>query len=265
MNIILRELRANRKALIIWCVAMTLFVAVGMVKYSGFANMGEEVNELMASLPEALQKAFGLGSINLTEVGGYYSMFFIYFMLIAGIHASLLGSTIISKEVRDKTADFLMVKPVTRTQVITSKIIAALINVIILNFVTCLSSILFVQYYNTGDSITNLIIQMNASLLIIQLIFLSLGLFISALTRTSKKATSISTAVLLTAYFLSIAISIYEDISFLGYLTPFYYFDAEAIMLGEGIEMIYLFIAIVIIAISIPITYHQYRNKDLHV
>lgn len=265
MNIILRELRANRRALIIWCVAMILFVAVGMVKYSGFANMGEEVYELMASLPEAMQKAFGLGTINLTEVGGYYSMFFIYFTLIAGIHASLLGSTIISKEVRDKTADFLMVKPVTRTKVITSKIIAALINVIILNIVTCLSSILFVQYYNTGESITRLIIQMNASLLVIQVVFLSLGLLISALTKTSKKASSISTAILLATYFLSIAISIYEDISFLGYLTPFYYFDATSIMLGEGIEIIYLLLAIIIIAICIPITYHRYQYKDLHV
>lgn len=263
MNIISREMRANRKALIIWCVSMILLITIGMIKYQGFASMGEEANELMNNLPEVMKRIFGIGDINLTDIGGYYSIFYMYFALIAGIHAILLGASIISKEERDKTADFLLIKPIKRKQIVTSKIIASLLNIIILNIVTCVTSIIFVSKVNKGDSITSYIFKIMATLLVIQIVFFSIGLMISSLTKTAKKASSISTGVLLSTYILSMAISMYDKIEFLGYIIPFYYFDAKAILITGEIQSIYLLLSAIIIVVGIFITYNRYEYRDI--
>ncbi|MCM1989861.1 ABC transporter permease subunit [Oceanirhabdus seepicola] len=264
MNIVLRELKANRKALIIWCISMFLFISMGMIKYSGFSKMGSEVNKMMESLPKVMTSMFGINSIDLTSVGGYYSMFFIYFALIAGIHAIMLGATIISKEERDKTADFLMVKPIKRHKAVTSKLIAALINILILNIVTFIGSVVNVAYYNKGESITGEIFKITCTLLILQIVFLSLGLLFSSLTKTTKKATGLSTGVILAMYMLSLAIPLTDKLEFLGFITPFYYFDAKDIMLGHGIELIYVLISLIIVVFVTSLTYVFFNKKDIH-
>ncbi len=264
MNIVLRELKANRKALIIWCISMFLFIVMGMVKYSGFSKMGSEVNKMMESLPKVMTSMFGINSIDLTSVGGYYSIFFIYFTLIAGIHAIMLGATIISKEERDKTADFLMVKPIKRHKAVTSKLIAAFINVLILNIVTFVGSVVNVAFYNKGESISGEIFKITCTLLILQIVFLSLGLLFSSLTKTTKKATGLSTGVILAMYIISLAIPLTNKLDFFRFITPFYYFDAKDIMLGQGIEMIYVLISLIIVILATSLTYVFFNKKDLH-
>jgi len=161
MNIVLRELRANLKSLIIWSVSMVFLIAVGMVKYSGIAAVGQSANELFNQMPAAMKSILGMNYLDLTSISGYYGMFFLYFLLLGGTHAVMLGATIISKEERDKTADFIFVKPIARSRVITAKLIAVLINLVIFNLVTLLASVFFVAMYNKGEPINDQIHLLN--------------------------------------------------------------------------------------------------------
>ena len=124
MNILKRELKANLKPLIIWCVAQVFVILSGMMKYVGFAESGTDINELFAAMPEGLMKAFGISDVNIASVDGFYTVFFLYFMLLASIHAVMFGAVVISKEERDHSADFLFTKPVKRHIVVTYKFIA---------------------------------------------------------------------------------------------------------------------------------------------
>lgn len=263
MNIIIRELKANRKALIIWSVCIILFIVMGMAKFEGFAAMGEEADKLLSVYPEAMQKAFGLDSIKLTEIKGYYSIFYMYFVLIAGIHAAMLGANIISKEARDKTADFLMVKPVTRSYIITNKIIAGFINIIIINLAISITSIIYVNKYNTGESFIESMIGVMITLFINQCIFLSIGLALSAVTKSSKKASSISAGIIVAMYMLSIARDISDKVDFVKYVTPFAYFNAREIIRGNNIELLYVVLSIIIIIACIVVTYIKNQTKDI--
>ncbi|MCT4541960.1 MAG: ABC transporter permease [Vallitalea sp.] len=262
MNIVMRELRANRKSLIIWSGCIIVLIAMGMAKYQGFAALGEEADELLATLPEFMQKAFGFGTGKLTEIKNYYSIFYMYFVLMAGIHAVMLGATIILKEARDKTADFLMVKPITRTKIITSKIIAAFINIVIFNIVIGITSISFVSVYNKGESITGDIIRVMIALFIVQCIFLGIGFLISSLTKSAKKASSLSTTILLIMYFLSMARNISDKIDFVKYITPFAYFDAKLAMNGN-FDFLYIIISVIIVSIAFIITYINNQKRDI--
>ncbi|MGD9679010.1 MAG: ABC transporter permease subunit [Vulcanibacillus sp.] len=265
MNIILRELKANLKSLILWCIGGIILVYIGVMKYEAFADSNSNMGDVSESIPESIRIIFGFDKLNLTEIGGYYGIMFLYFVLMGTIHAVMLGAIIISKEERDQTADFLFVKPLTRKNIITSKLIAGTINIIVFNLTILFSSIIFVAKHNNGESLNGEIVNLMFALFILQLIFYSIGTGVSALTHSSRKATGISAAVLLGTYILSIAIDLYDKIDFLKYITPFKYFESKNIMFEGNIDFVYLVISLLVIVAATLVTYKGYERHDLHV
>ncbi len=146
MNIFLRELRANLKSLIIWSVIMVLLILVGVAKFAAFYNNPESL-QIMQAMPKAMLDAMNLRAFNLTTVIGFFGIMFVYFGLLGGIAAAMWGSDIISKEERDKTVEFSLVLPVSRSRVITAKALAALVNCVVFVLVTWVFSLLAVRSY----------------------------------------------------------------------------------------------------------------------
>jgi len=263
MNILVRELQANLKSLIIWSVSMIILIYAGMLKYSGFAAAGQSINDLFKQFPASVKAVLGLGELNITSVLGYYAVFYLYFLLLTGVHAVMLGTVIIAKEEHDKTADFLFVKPVMRSKIVTAKLIAVLINITILNLTTLVASVVFVEMFNTGPPITDKILHLMGSLLIFQLIFASIGAGIAALTRNIKKATSLSASVLLTAFIVSAAIDLYNKIDFLKYITPFKYFPAAEVIRTGTYAPLFLLLSLLLITLFTAITYYFMDKRDI--
>ena len=114
-------------------------------------------------MPAPLVEAFQFNAFNLTTITGFYGVMFAYFSLIATISAAMWGSDIISKEERDKTVEFLLTLPVTRSKVVTAKTLAALVNCIGLLLITWGASIVFSAKYNPGgDFYSFLTLEMEA-------------------------------------------------------------------------------------------------------
>lgn len=266
MNIILRELKANRKALIIWSVCMFLLVASGMAKYTAYTSgTGPSINELVKAMPFSIKALLGFGSFDMSAMSGYFALLFVYIELTAAIHAALLGAGIIAKEERDKTTEYLMIKPVSRAAIITSKLIAALINVIVINIVTLLSSLVMVAAYNKGKDISGEISVMMLSMFIVQLIFLSLGTVLAGCMRNPKASGSIATGILLIAYFVSKITDIVNNLSFLNLISPFKYFDLKNMVEGNGLNIGIVLLSLALVAVLSVLTYFFYQKRDLKV
>jgi ABC-2 type transport system permease protein len=261
----MREIKANRKALIIWSIGMILLIASGMGKYAGLSTSGQAINDFLAQMPESLKAIMGMGTFDLTKATGYYGVLFIYLAMMATIHAAMLGANIISKEERDKTAEFLFLKPISRNRIITSKLLASLVNIVIFNLVTFISSILMVQKYSKGEAVIGDITRLMIGMLILQLIFLSIGTAIAAKSKHPKTAPSLATGILLFTFILSIAIDLHSRIENLKYFTPFKYFDAKNLMYDRGFEPVYVILSAVIITILFRATYIFYISRDLKV
>jgi len=265
MNIFLREIKANTKSLILWSIGMFFMIISGMVKYSGFSASGQSMNEIMSQVPKSIRAVLGMGDFDLTKASGFYGMLYLYLLIMVTIHASMLGANIISKEERDKTTEFLMVKPVSRTGIITAKLLAALANVIILNIVTLALSISIVGQYSIGEEITGEILILMAGMFVLQLVFLFIGTGIAAASRNPHISASATTTVLLVSFILSAVIDMNSRLEGLKYLTPFKYFEAKNMMYGGGIDLVFILLSLAIIAILVGVTYVFYNKRDLNV
>jgi ABC-2 type transport system permease protein len=265
MNVFIKELKSHRKSLIYWSIGVFLMVASGMVKYESLSSSGQPMNEMLAGMPKSLLAILGIGDFDISTATGYYGLLFIYLLLMATIHAAMLGATIISKEERDKTTEFLFVKPISRQKVISAKLGAALLNIILLNLVTFLSSLALVRKYSDGEVVTGDIAITMAGMFILQLVFMVIGSSLAAMLKKSKTASSLATGILLLTYLLSVAIDLNERLEGLKYLTPFKYFEAKNIMYGGGLDSGYLVLSLFIIGVLTVSTYAFYKKRDLNV
>ena len=265
MNIFRQELKANRKALIIWSVCMFLLVVIGMAKYSSYSSDGQSINSVMANMPYSLKALFGMGSFDLSTVKGYFAVLFGYLELAVALHAVLLGTGIIAKEERDKTTEFLMVKPVSRTMVITAKLSAAIANVIILNLVSLVSSLAIVAAYNKGENVSDIILSTIFSMFVVQLIFLSFGMALSTIIKNSKSSGSVAAGVLVAAFVISRVTDLTNKLDGLNLLSPFKYFNLNDLISGKGFHVGFVILALVEIAAFYSATYAFYKRRELNI
>ncbi|MBM7613829.1 ABC transporter permease subunit [Alkaliphilus hydrothermalis] len=267
MNVFLREMKAHRKSLIFWSIGIVFMIAGGMGKYVGMSMAGSEqtMNDLMNSMPRAMKAIFGVGTLDLSKVSGFYGVLFLYLVLMGAIHACMMGANIISKEERDKTSEFLLVKPISRKTIISSKLMATLANIIIFNLVTLASSFIFVNQYGKGEKMTEDIVILMMGLFLLQLIFMSIGTAIAAISKKPTKAIGLSTGILMISFLLSIAIDMNSKIEPLKYFTPFKYFEAKNLMYGGGLEPVFVILSVGIITVLSIATYYFYQQRDMNV
>ncbi|HWQ80600.1 MAG TPA: ABC transporter permease subunit [Anaerovoracaceae bacterium] len=265
MNIFLRELKAYRKSLIIWSVAIFFMIVSSIGKFTAYAETGQSMNELLSQIPGSIKAVLGMGNFDLTKVSGFYGMLYLYLLLLAAVHAALIGANIISKEERDKTTEFLLVKPVSRTKVVTAKLLASLFNIVVFNLVTLSFSVVLMRKYADGEDITGEICILMVGMFILQLMFLVIGTATAAASRRPRSAASVATAILLVTFIISSAVNMNSNLESLKYITPFEYFKADKLLNSGGFEAVFLILSFVMIAVLVFVTYASYKKRDLNV
>ncbi len=263
MDIIKRELRANAKSLLIWSVVMVIFIIMMVSEFSAYYN-NPEMADILDAMPEAMMQAFSLSGNNLTTPSGFISLASIYFYLVLGVFAVLLGSNIISKEERDKTAEFFLTLPISREQVILSKWIAAIINCAVISTVTGLAIIVTMLKYDIDSDFYQFIFLLMFAVFMVQMIFLSIGMLLSSVLKRYKASGKVSASILMALYMVSVISALSSNLENLKYITPFKFFEPNKLLQNGQYEIEYVLITIAIIAVCMIGTFLVYPKRDLH-
>ncbi|MCB9134130.1 MAG: ABC transporter permease subunit [Anaerolineales bacterium] len=264
MNIFLRELKANFKSLIIWSVIVMLLIIVGTSKFAAFAG-DPEMLKILDTIPTAVMDAMNFSTFNLTTLTGFYGVMFVYFGLMAAISAAMWGSEIISKEERDKTVEFSLVLPVTRSKVITAKALAALVNCIAFVLITWGFSMVAVQSYKPDQAYYDFLALEMQAMFGIEMIFLAVGLLLGCAMKQYKLSGSTAVGIILVTYFMSIISAMQKDLDFLKYFTPFKYFDAGELYRTGKFDGSFLALSAGIIVVCLVAAYWAYNRRDLYI
>ena len=264
MNIIKRELRAHLRSLLIWCGSIIAFIFIMFSEFAGYYN-NPEMADVLDSMPKAMLDAFSISGANLTTVSGYTSIASVYIYLALGIYAALLGSSIIAKEERDKTAEFFLTLPVSRQRVIFGKLTAAVICNIGVNIATTAGIYGATMQYDKMADFDRFMFLLMFAIFIIQMIFLSIGMLLSAIMKRYRKSGTYATGLLLFLYVVSVFTSLSKDLENLKYLTPFKYFEASYIVRELSYDTVFVLISIGIITASIIGTFLIYPKRDLRI
>ncbi|OPZ94232.1 MAG: ABC-2 family transporter protein [Firmicutes bacterium ADurb.Bin419] len=262
MNIFLHELKAYRKSTIIWSLSMYGLAIMYILIFKGLGEDIEAFRVFISNLPDMAKKLFNIYLDSISTLEGFYSIVLPFVLLCGAIQAMNLGISILSKEVRDKTADFLMTKPVSRVLVLSAKIFAAFSLLLVTNIIylvlTVTSTTAIVAEYNV-----KLFLMLSLTLFFVQLIFMFLGIIISVMAGKIKSVISISLSTVFGFYIIgSLGSVIGEDKA--RYISPFRYFDAGYIIRNAAYETSYIIVGCVFIIAAIAGSYLIYKKKDIH-
>ena len=177
----------------------------------------------------------------------------------------LLGSTILSKEERDRTAEYLFTRPVSRRQVIGSKLVASFINIVILNVITSITLLANSSNYAKDNNFYKFLALLGLSTFIFQMVFLSIGMLVSSISKKSKQSGSISVSILVITFLISSLVNMVGKVDYLKYITPFKYFEASKILDNLKLEPEFLILSLAIIVVGIAGTFIFYPSRDLSI
>lgn len=190
-------------------------------------------------------------------------LYVLMYSMVAFAHAIVLGATIIAKEERDRTAEFLYTMPYSRKTIISGKIIAAVINVLCMTIFTFLCIILTLVSQMNGESIMPEILTTMIGMFFAQMLCLAIGLFFSSLFNYHRTAMSMAILFFALSFVLAIVIEFVGNIEFLNFLTPFRYFFAPYVV-TNGISSVYLLLSLFFAGVFIFLTYKLYEKRDIH-
>jgi ABC-2 type transport system permease protein len=241
-----------------------LLMISAMAEFSVYEG-NPEMLEILDSMPPALLDAFNMNAFNLTTVTGFFGVMSTFFALMVSVSAVMWGSDIISKEERDKTVEFALTLPIPRRRLITAKILAALVNCIGLLLITWGASLVSVAQYQPDSEFYSFLSLLMLALFILQMIFLTVGVFLGCAMKRYKQSSSVAVSILLGTYFLSIISGLSEDLEFLKYFSPFKYFDPGMLLRESRLDITFVWISAGIIVVSLVARYATYAKRDLYI
>lgn len=265
-NLFIKEFRRNLFSLILWIIIITLFISVTMSIYNTFLENQSKVVGMLNIIPAGLLQFKGISNFNdLLSVLGFYAVNnIIYMMVLGSIYAIVLSSNILLKEEYNKTAEYLMTKPVTRSEVFISKLTVVSVNVILLNMVTTLAGFVCIELVKTGSFNIKAFLILSLYTLLLNLLFGAIGLFLSVIVKRPRPITTFCIGIVLIMYFIYTLSKITYSVATIGYLSPFKYVNTNVLdpAYKGGLGNLLYFTGFTLLLLTI--SYRLYLRRDIY-
>ena len=261
MTLVKHEIRQGKTSFLIWTASIGFLLAICIFLFPEMKGQMEGVNDMFASMG-AFTEAFGMDRLNFGTLIGFYAVECGNILGLGGaFFAALCAVGILSKEEKDKTAEFLLTHPVSRKRVITEKLIAVLIQITVMNII--IYALAVGSIAAVGEAIPwKEINLLHLAYYLLQLELAGICFGISAFLRKSSAGIGLGIAAMM--YFLNLIANIADVVEFLKYMTPFGYCEGADIVSNGRLDGVMVAIGAGLGISGIIIAYLKYTKKDIH-
>lgn len=260
MKLLRHELRQGQNTLIIWTVVIAFMLALCVLIYPEMENQMDGVSDMFAEMG-SFSAAFGMDRLNFGEFTGFFGIECGNVLGLGGaFFAALLGISSLAKEEKEQTAEFLLTHPISRREIVSAKLVALLIQILILNLLVIGVTALSVQIIGESpDKETLALLFLSYFILQVEITAICFG--ISAFISRGGLGIGLGMAALF--YFLNIVANLTEQAEFLKYLTPFSYTESADIITNNCLNTKYLSVGLALTVIGILAAFCKYCRKDI--
>lgn len=279
MNIAVRELKSNLKVFLIWVIVVLFFDFAGIMKFTGVGSAGaDSMQQLIDSFPPIVLAVLGFGDLNPTVFSGFYGLLMFYIGIMVVAYAVHLGLNAVSRESQDGTYEFLFVRPRSRSAILSSKLIAALLALagfVVVNLLGSAAGYLTLERPAVGEPVDGsglssdipweLFGTWSAWLAMVGLIFLTLGAALAAACPNAAIASRAGNCAVLVCYLAAVAYDALSDHAaavIFRVLSPMrYWLPSE---LNEGVfSGSFSALAAVLTVAGVAAAYAAFSRRDL--
>lgn len=266
-NLFLKDLKNNALSLVLWMLVISFLISVTLSVFRVFLENQAKFMGILHIVPKEVLQLKGISNIDdlLSVLGFYAANNVIYMMVLGSIFSIVLSSTILLKEEYEKTAEFLLTRPLTRSEVFFSKAGVLFLNIFLLNFVTALTGFICMGLVKQApfNLVSFLILSFYTFLL--NVLFGAVGLFVSTVIKRARPVTTFSIGLVLVLYFIFTFSKITDKVAVIGYLSPFKYVDVEVIKASYHLDIRNLAYFLGISLLLTATSYRLYKRKDIYI
>lgn len=262
MNIFKLEFRKKFKPMLIWIAAILAWAMIVIAFIPTLVEEGHTFADLIERMG-AFADVMNINTDTFSTVLGIIGMYFGMLLIVFGIQSANYGFGLVTIEESELTADFLITKPVKRSKILTYKILAS----ITIMFITC-TVYTVVSYFTilgvSGDNEVNrkALLLVLCSSFFVQLFFFAVGLLISLFLKKVKSTTPFSMGLAFGMFILD-AFSRNFEIDIIRYVNPLSFFSTATIAKDAAYNTKFFIINLIIVAISIALSYILYQKRDI--
>ena len=261
MTLVKHELKQGKILFMIWTAAIGFLLVICVFLFPEMKGQMESVNDVFASMG-SFTEAFGMDRLNFGSLVGFYAVECGNVLGLGGaFYAALCAAGILSKEEKDKTAEFLLTHPVSRKRIITEKLVAVLLQITAMNIIIYAVAVGSIAAVGEEIPLKEIsLLHLAYYLLQIELAGICFG--ISAFLRKGSAGAGLGIAAMM--YFLNLIANIADVAELLKYITPFGYCDGADIVTNGRLDGGMVAIGAGIGSGGIMIAYLKYTKKDIH-
>ena len=224
----LKELKRNRKNALIWGSIVLGFTLMILSIYPSFAEMGEQMALLMSKMPQEMARAFGIDDETWSSIIGFYATYYgIYITLLMGIFTSSTGATILGKEERDGTAEFLLTRPISRASIVDSKYAALLTLLLLIYVIQTLCAVGGILAFGTAVD-WDVFTAMHVHGIVLVGFFTAISVLLASFVSPKVNFMGPVVGLIFGSYFLDAISKATDAVKFLGYISPYHYLQLQA-------------------------------------
>lgn len=261
MTLVKHELRQGKLSFFIWTASIGFLLAICVFLFPEMKGQMESVNDMFGSMG-SFTEAFGMDRLNFGTLIGFYAVECGNILGLGGaFYASLCAVGMLSKEEKDKTAEFLLTHPVSRKRIVSEKLIAVFL------LITAMNIVIYALAAGSIAAVGEEIPWKELSLLhlayyLLQMELAGICVGISAFLRKGSAGVGLGIAAMM--YFLNLIANIADKAEFLKYITPFGYCEGADIVTNGRLDGAMAAVGIVMGIGGVIIAYLKYTKKDIH-
>ena len=261
MTLLKHELKQGFKTLAIWTASIGFLIAICLFLFPEMKGEMDNVSDMFASMG-SFTAAFGMDRLNFGTLIGFYAVECGNILGLGGaFFASLIAVSALAKEEKERTAEFLLSHPVSRVSVISSKLAALVVQIVVMNAVIFALSAACIAAIGEEPAWKEICL-LHLAYFLLQLELAGICFGLSAFLRRGSLGIGLGIAAMM--YFLNIIANISEKAEFLKFITPFGYAEGADIVSNGSLDGKLILIGMAFALIGVAAAYFWYSRKDIH-
>ncbi|MBG0764289.1 MAG: ABC transporter permease subunit [Tissierellales bacterium] len=265
MTIFKYELKQMKTLVISWSVVISILVFLLVPVY---IDIGRSVGSDSQQLEQVISDNEFLQAVDMSveflskPIGMYGFLNGWFFALAASVLAMYVGLSVNSKDFTGKSADFIYTKPFNRSKVFFSKLLAASVVVFTVGILYFISSYAALRINLPEGFDMRIFLHLSFSLIMLQAIYLALGIFLGVLWSRNRRPLLMS----VTVVFITVVIGTFAatmSLDWLLFLSPPKFFGGSVIASMGGYDMRFVYWLFFLVVLFITSGYFIFKKKDI--
>jgi ABC-2 type transport system permease protein len=265
MKIAIHSLKNSWKGILLLNLAFIGLTAMVMAIYPTIKE-SSGMQEYINNLPESLLSIFGRSELDITILEGFLNMELYQWgwVLLLGVYFAFISSSLISKEIENKTIDMLLSNPVSRGRIVLEKFLGLVPSIILINITMPLVIIGCAAYINETIDVTYLFYTHFAS---IPYFFAAcaLGILFSVIFDEARRANTLVIGTVFAMYIIEALSLLSEKYSAIGKISLSHYYDPGKILIEHDVDIMGIAILFLITAILLIAAIIYFQRRDIAV